>query len=877
MRKSCNKGYTLIEILAVLVVFALISLVAIPMILNVVSSSRAGIYKDNCYAIIKTANTYVTQKKDDEYSDEFVCDGKKCINGDGEILSIKGSVPLSGRIIIDNGIVTLNYIKYPDFCAYGDMESLAVSNDCSNLDITGAAIDTDYKVITKTQNTIRLNVLKGFAEDHESGIKSITVNLYKGEELLETVKRNINKNTLPIQEYYFENLTPDTTYDIEIIIENGAEGITKAEKFQVATGLITMTVTGATSPTTAQNGYVKNEAVNIAYTSSNLNVVNYYVKSTSNVDITSGEILKICGNGINPENCESVSGAILTAGDWYEVKGSISLLYDKTIDGITTLYVTAYDGLELEQAITKTIHKIDAEKTTVTLGSSTVTSKSITIPITASDAHSGLGTPTCKYSETSGSYTSTSGVSVTTSSCVISGIKDNKTYYYQVCVPDKVGNIATCKTGSNKTTELKITASSTNTPSSVQNDYLQTQVWNFATTGNPIGYYIKSTGEATSSVGFTKSCGTGVDPTTCTDITSTTTMTANTWYYSASKPSITYNKTNSSIETLYVITTDGTNTTIATTATVNKIDKTNPTVTLGTATVTSKSVTVPVTTSDANSGLGTPTCKYSTTSGSYTTSATASSSSCIITNAQDDTTYYFEYCMPDKVGNKTCKTGSSKTVPLTVSTSSTNTPSSAQNGYLKQQVWAISITGDPIGYYIKSTSATTSSIGLTKSCGTGVDPTTCTDITSTTSMTANTWYYSTEKPSITYNKQNTSTATLYVIITDGTNTTTAATATVSKIDKTSPTVTLGTVTVTAATITIPVTSSDSESGLGTATCKYSTTSGSYTSTTNVTASTTQCKITGLTKSTTYYFQVCIPDKVGNTATCKTGSKKTASS
>ena len=422
-------------------------------------------------------------------------------------------------------------------------------------------------------------------------------------------------------------------------------------------------------------------------------------------------------------------------------------------------------------------------------------------------------------------------------------------------------------------TELVVRATSTNTPSTAQNGYLKEQVWNLITSGSPTGYYLKSTREAKSNIGFTKSCGSGIEPSECTDITSTTTMTANTWYYSASKPTITYDIQSTETSTLYTKVTDGTNSSMVATATVSKIDRTAPTVNLGNVELASNAVSITVVSSDSDSGLSTPTCKYSTTSGSYTTSATATSSRCTINNANSDTTYYYKYCANDKVGNQTCKTGNSKTTELAVSASATNTPSSSQNGFYKEQTWSLTTSGNPTGYYIKSTRVATSSVNLTKSCSTGTDPTTCTNITGTTSMTANTWYYTESKPSITYNTTATATATLYVRVTDGTNTTGNATATVSKIDRTAPTVTLGTATTDSSSITVPVTVSETETSLGTPTCKYSTTNGSYTTT--ATATTSSCSITGLNESTHYYYEYCVSDSVGNEK-CERGDSETSS-
>ena len=59
------------------------------------------------------------------------------------------------------------------------------------------------------------------------------------------------------------------------------------------------------------------------------------------------------------------------------------------------------------------------------------------------DAKTEIGSYICKYSATSGSYT-TNGNTVASSKCTITGLS-NKAYYYQICATDGVGNISDSK------------------------------------------------------------------------------------------------------------------------------------------------------------------------------------------------------------------------------------------------------------------------------------------------------------------------------------------------------------------------------------------------------------------------------------------------
>ena len=338
----------------------------------------------------------------------------------------------------------------------------------------------------------------------------------------------------------------------------------------------------------------------------------------------------------------------------------------------------------------------------------------------------------------------------------------------------------------------------TNTPTTAVDGYLKSQVAKITYNGTNISspkYFVKTTREGTSSLAVTATCGTGTTPSTCTNVTSTKTLTANTWYQVSGNVNVTYSDASDTTGTVYAITYDGTNYSGAATGTLSKIDTTSPTVTLGTVTSKTNSLVVNYTLADSESGVNTPTCKYGTTSGSYTTNANSvSTTGCSITGLKTNTTYYYQVCVSNKVGISTCKTGSTKSSTMTnPSITLTNTPTTAVNGYLKSQVAKVTYNSSNITspqYFVKTTREGTSSLAVTATCGTGTTPSTCTNVTSTKTLTANTWYQVSGNVSITYSKSASETGTVYAITYDGTNYSGASTATISKIDTTSPTFTV---------------------------------------------------------------------------------------
>ncbi|NLM63172.1 MAG: prepilin-type N-terminal cleavage/methylation domain-containing protein [Mollicutes bacterium] len=50
-----NRGFTLIEMLAVIVVLALIMVIAVPLVLKTIEGVKQGAFKNSAYAMVKAA------------------------------------------------------------------------------------------------------------------------------------------------------------------------------------------------------------------------------------------------------------------------------------------------------------------------------------------------------------------------------------------------------------------------------------------------------------------------------------------------------------------------------------------------------------------------------------------------------------------------------------------------------------------------------------------------------------------------------------------------------------------------------------------------------------------------------------------------------
>jgi len=104
-----KKGFTLIELLAVIVLLAFIAVIAVPVILKIVESSKKGSAVDSAYGVKKAAQYYYANAYEIDLSKEsgnFTCDFS---NTSCDGLQLSGTKPTSGTLIIDsNGKLHFN-------------------------------------------------------------------------------------------------------------------------------------------------------------------------------------------------------------------------------------------------------------------------------------------------------------------------------------------------------------------------------------------------------------------------------------------------------------------------------------------------------------------------------------------------------------------------------------------------------------------------------------------------------------------------------------------------------------------------------------------------------------------------------------------------
>ena len=101
--KEKNKGFTLVELLAVIVILALIALIATPIILNVINDAKKQAAKDSAYGYMDAVEKYIVSS---ELEDKSIKDGTYSVEDLNSMgVNVKGSTPDNGTIKIESKTV----------------------------------------------------------------------------------------------------------------------------------------------------------------------------------------------------------------------------------------------------------------------------------------------------------------------------------------------------------------------------------------------------------------------------------------------------------------------------------------------------------------------------------------------------------------------------------------------------------------------------------------------------------------------------------------------------------------------------------------------------------------------------------------------------
>ena len=830
-----KKGFTLMELLASIVIMGVIALILVPVVSGIIEKTRKSAFSRSADSILRISNEYYSNNNTSFLNTgarNFSCNNIECkttiIDEDGndkdEILKTEGAMGNGYVKIYEKGEVEF-LLSNGTYCAAKNplKEDIKVYNGtCDNIIMDNQKIKIENVETTSTTRSITVKVTVSAGVSGISGYQFYIDGTWG--KFIESLDSTY--------EYTFDELR-EKKHEIKVRVYNGTYG---RQEFDEEIG---MDESKLISVELSDFG-----DITITSSSKNWETSKTYILDGT----TTGATLQY----------KVVSGTTVKQ-DWTNYSSAITVNWTSTTTNPTYIYARFNDGYNTSGETTHIETKIDTTAPVLTLGSATTTTKSIMIPITVNkDDESGIKSTTCVYG-TSTSYGSTGTVS--NNKCIISNLKNNTTYYYKVTTTNNAG-LQTTKTGSNKTGETAITFNPiTQVPTNTTYAQSKTVTINYTATNvtNPT-YYVKTTVATTSTMnGY--SCGIETNPGTC-STTATKNYAANTWYKVTGNLSITFKENGEIIARIN----DGESYSSAETLVITKIDATAPVLTLGSATTTTKSIMIPITVNkDDESGIKSTTCVYGTST-SYGSTGTVSNNKCIISNLKNNTTYYYKVTTTNNAGLQTTKTGSNKTGETAI-TFNPITQVPTNTTYAQSKTVTINYTATNVTnptYYVKTTVATTSTMNG-YSCGIETNPGTC-STTATKNYAANTWYKVTGNLSITF-KEN---GEIIARINDGESYSSAETLVITKIDTTAPTVTLTKGTVTTNSITVVANAKDAESGIKN--YQFSIDDGS---TWTALQTSNTYKFTGLKSGTTYKLKAKTNNNANLSATSSTLSVTTS--
>ena len=151
-----KKGFTLVELLAVIVVLAIIALIAVPVVINITKSAQRGAFKSSAYGILESAKIYYLSGKVQSKDVLSRIDVVQKDENDKYILEYNGEKPESGVIVFNSNGKSALAIKKGTFCASKNYNEEEIK--VQDIDKNGKNAITHFKVLKRYQGYTLLEI-----------------------------------------------------------------------------------------------------------------------------------------------------------------------------------------------------------------------------------------------------------------------------------------------------------------------------------------------------------------------------------------------------------------------------------------------------------------------------------------------------------------------------------------------------------------------------------------------------------------------------------------------------------------------------------------------------------------------------------------------
>ena len=233
--KEKNKGFTLVELLAVIVILALIALIATPIILNVINDAKKQAAKDSAYGYMDAVEKYIVSS---ELEDKSIQDGRYSVEELNKKISVKGSTPDNGNIEIKNSSVKSYDIGIDGYeVSNGEVKKVSTTKKFEN----GTAVyynpETGNKCSeseSKSTTGTKSGCMKWYVFNDKEG--NATVNVILDHNTTANVAWNLTGNNSEMKEVKkaLENDTKDWKNTARLITANEIAKITEHPTFDAS-------------------------------------------------------------------------------------------------------------------------------------------------------------------------------------------------------------------------------------------------------------------------------------------------------------------------------------------------------------------------------------------------------------------------------------------------------------------------------------------------------------------------------------------------------------------------------------------------------------------------------------------------------------------
>ena len=230
-----NKGFTLVELLAVIVVLAIISIITIPMIGNVIEESKKKALEQSVNGLVEAAR-YYSIENDGTY--EFLFDeNKKGETINGKKLSYNGSINAEGKLYLDQD-GNISICVYNDkYYAYKNYNSGIVIGNRSedNCDIGYDVISNKYIAFLESEgmssNIYSKDEVNNLIDSVDSKVTTNKNEITNIKSTIETLQNNLNDYALQSS----LNTTNTNLNNLSQIVTNNTNEITELKNKQPQT------------------------------------------------------------------------------------------------------------------------------------------------------------------------------------------------------------------------------------------------------------------------------------------------------------------------------------------------------------------------------------------------------------------------------------------------------------------------------------------------------------------------------------------------------------------------------------------------------------------------------------------------------------------